>query len=852
MKIIKEKKKKKSNCELCGIHKEIDPDFPPVPFLEPTGNGRLKVLIIGEALGFSEVNKGTQFIGQAGQVLRESLKSINIDLDEDCWKTNALCCRPVTKTKAGYFINRSPTNREISLCRDNVFKAIERYKPEKIILLGKSAVLSLLGHRTTKIGGISQWVGMAIPDQELKCWVYPNYHPSYVLRNEKDTILNDLFVQYLDNAFTHNVALPNYLNSESNVRIFNTVGDTCDFLEFLLLDKRAITFDYETTGLKPHAKGHEILCISVSDAPFYSYAFPFFENVRFRELWKQVLTNERIKKIAHNLKFENNWTKVLLGYDVQGWISDTMLNAHLIDNRSGITGLKIQTYLNFGIIGYDNEVHKYISSDEKGANNFNKLKEFPQKKLLMYCGLDSYFTYLLYEKQKRIIEQWSVKRKSALKLYFDALLAFCDIDTYGFTLKESYYENQDFHLKRKIKRLEKKILESPEARRWEEEEGEEFNYRSTRQMQKLLYDKLHHTVTKRTAKESPSTDKDVLTDIKTDFTNIILATKKLYKLKNTYLAGFLREKVGNKLYSVNNLHLVRSFRTSASNTNYQNISNREVEAAKLCRSGIIPSPGNQIVSFDYDAIEVRISACHHKDPEMIKYIKDPTTDLHRDMAETIFKLKEKQVTKTIRYYAKNCFVFPEFYGSYYAQCAPNLWKAVNTEMVTEQLSLRAHLAKRGIIEYNSFENHVREVEEDFWERKFRKYSQWKKRTWKDYQSKKYIESLTGLRFSGLMKKNDVLNYSIQSGACNCLLWSMAVIHDHLKGNNYKTRIIGQIHDELIFDMVPSEKDILIPIIVDVMCNKIKEHFKWIIVPLTVSGSATKIDGNWFEKEGIEL
>jgi DNA polymerase len=145
---------KKSNCEICGLFENCLS-----PKMKVTGKGEKKILFIAEAPGKNEDEQGEQLIGAAGQLLRRKLNNIGIDLDNDCWKTNAIICRPQK--------NKTPTTKQVNCCRENLLRTIQNLKPEKIIILGKVALQSLLGHRTS-ITSIEKWIGQKIPEMMIK------------------------------------------------------------------------------------------------------------------------------------------------------------------------------------------------------------------------------------------------------------------------------------------------------------------------------------------------------------------------------------------------------------------------------------------------------------------------------------------------------------------------------------------------------------------------------------------------------------------------------------------------------------------------------------------------------------
>jgi DNA polymerase I-like protein with 3'-5' exonuclease and polymerase domains len=246
---------------------------------------------------------------------------------------------------------------------------------------------------------------------------------------------------------------------------------------------------------------------------------------------------------------------------------------------------------------------------------------------------------------------------------------------------------------------------------------------------------------------------------------------------------------------------------------------------------------------DYSGVEVRISACCHKDPAMLKYIHDPSTDMHRDQAREIFM--KKDVTKEERYLAKNGFVFPEFYGSYYAEIAPRIWKDMPMET-------REHLRSKNVSSYRRFESHIEDVEYKFWNEKFPVYNQWKIDQWKKFQSKGKIELFTGFIARGALRKNQVLNLPIQGPAFHCLLWSLIHFERWLRETRKKTLIIGQIHDSIVMDIYPPELNEIYEKLRQIMCEDIRKEWDWIIVPLDIEMKVSKIDGSWAEMSEMKI
>jgi DNA polymerase I-like protein with 3'-5' exonuclease and polymerase domains len=164
--------------------------------------------------------------------------------------------------------------------------------------------------------------------------------------------------------------------------------------------------------LKAHSKGHEIVCASVATSENEVYVFMMPKKRSSRQPFISMLENEEVKKVSHNMKYENSWTyNCLYHTKVKGWFHDTMQAAHILDNRTGVTGLKFQVYVSFGIVNYDGDISPILSSDDsKNANAMNKLVQYVKvkenaKKVMEYCALDSAFTFRLYLQQIREIEE---------------------------------------------------------------------------------------------------------------------------------------------------------------------------------------------------------------------------------------------------------------------------------------------------------------------------------------------------------------------------------------------------------------------------------------------------------------
>jgi DNA polymerase len=367
------------------------------------GNFKKRILNIGKAPDEIDDEKGRPFQGRAGRRLQQEYKRLGIDIFEDCLNINAVNCMVLDKED----LPREPTQQEIACCRNRVLKIIAEYQPHIIILFGTAAVTSLIGHRWKKdLGGIMKWRGWNIPDREFKARICPVFSPEYVEKADSPEIdviwKNDLkqAISMLKKPF------PIFEDEEKYVEII----EAKDFMQSSLYPAPEIAaFDYEASGLKLHAPGHRVVCSSVCANEKHVQVFMIPQKRSELKPFLGFLTNPKIKKMAHNIKYEHAASLVRLKVEVQGWYWDSMLAAHILDNRPGVTGLKFQTYVYFGVVDYDSEVSEYLHSNgSKSGNAFNKILEMikdpvKRQKLMIYCGLDSLYEFRLAKMQQEVI-----------------------------------------------------------------------------------------------------------------------------------------------------------------------------------------------------------------------------------------------------------------------------------------------------------------------------------------------------------------------------------------------------------------------------------------------------------------
>lgn len=379
------------SCASCGLYK-----FAMNPKIKPYGEFRKGIMVVGEAPGEDEDLKGRPWQGKMGRALQHKYRQLGVDLFKDCISINAVNCRPVD----GKGNNRPPSDHEVGCCRQKVLAAIKEYQPKVIILQGGSAVSSLItGHRWKgSQSGITTWRGWAIPDREFNAWVCPTFHPSFIERQEKNEA-GVIWEGDLKRAFAKaEHPLLDRTKSEGDCVI--VTHDVELVLSTLLRQPPPLlAFDIESTGLKPYNKeDHKIVSISFCGEWNKAWAIPMPTEPKHLRLLKRLLEGPDIKKIAANMKMEDNWLVTLLDINTDPWFFDTMQAAHILDNRPNINSLKFQAYVRFGTPNYDQEVSPYLKSPH--PNVPNKIMELIStkegfRKLLLYNGIDSLSTFRL-------------------------------------------------------------------------------------------------------------------------------------------------------------------------------------------------------------------------------------------------------------------------------------------------------------------------------------------------------------------------------------------------------------------------------------------------------------------------
>lgn len=461
--------------------------------------------------------------------------------------------------------------------------------------------------------------------------------------------------------------------------------------------------------------------------------------------------------------------------------------------------------------------------------------------------------------------------KDAYQLLHDGAVELGYIEAHGIRIDEAQLDLTTAKLGSQISDMEEELKAHKTFRIWQRHFGLKTKLGSREQLATILFDKLGYTCTRRTAPTArfplgrAKADEAAIEATGDEFAKRFIKMEKLKKLRNTYLAGIKRELMNDYIHPSFDLHLAKTYRSTSSGINFQNLPIRNPEYSRTIRELFLPdNDDHHLVEIDYSGIEVRVAACYNNDPVLIDYIlHSPPKDMHRDMAMQCYLLSRKDWDKLsekdarlLRYFGKNKFVFPNFYGSYYVDCAKALWQALGesnlghiiTHLKSKSIKGLGKCEPNGEPRKGNFDHHIREVEQDFWERRFRVYNKWRHSWYDAYLRTGSFKTLTGFYFEGVLKRNDVINYPVQGSAFHCLLQSLIWLNQWLRRKQMLSRIVGQIHDSIVGSVHKKELQAYINKVVQLMTVRLPKEWQWLNIPLTVEVDVAPVGKSWADKQ----
>lgn len=583
----------------------------------------------------------------------------------------------------------------------------------------------------------------------------------------------DLFANFeeLDHATTTKSTVDN------NDHLYQYIGSpkAQRILVENLLAQKAVCFDTETTSLNEMEA--ELIGMSFSYRKGLAYYIPLSENqeevLETLEIFRPFFEKKEIIKIAHNLKFDYKILKQY-GIEVEGAMFDTMIAHYLLnpDGRHGMDYLA-EVYLNYKPVPIETLIGK--------GKNQGTLRSVSIEDQTKYAGEDADITFQLYE-----IFSPQLKKENLEDLFYQVemplMKVLANMELEGISLDKNWLEQESKDLENDLKELETKIFSLT---------GEEFNMNSPRQLGEILFDKLQlDPKAKKTKTGQYATSEDVLQKLssKHEIIPLILEYRTYQKLKSTYVDALPNQidKDDNRVHTNFSQTTAATGRLASVNPNLQNIPIRTLRGQQI-RGAFKADEGKKIISADYSQIELRLIAEISNEENMIKAFQNGE-DIHASTASKLFDVPLEEVTKTQRSQAKTVN-----FGIIYGQGAFGL---------AEQTGLSRTEAKQMIENY--FETYPQ----------LKKYmaEQVKKAQDLGYvetilKRKRHLKDINSANF--VVKahaERNAVNAPIQGSAADIIKIAMIKIDEKLAEKNLKTKMLLQVHDELVFEAPDNEID----------------------------------------------
>lgn len=544
-----------------------------------------------------------------------------------------------------------------------------------------------------------------------------------------------------------------------------------------LLQQKSVCFDTETTGLNALQSKLVGIAFSWEQQKGYYLALPDDREATqaIIDTFRPFFENKQIEKIGHNLKYD---LKVLLIYNlkVTGPLYDTMIAHYLInpDMRHNMDILA-ETYLNYSPQSITELIGK------KGKNQ-GSMRDVNLDQQTQYAVEDADITLQLkHHFEKELAEAQTTELFKTVELPLVEVLT--DMESEGINLNVDFLNQLSKTLNVDIAVLEKDIFEKV---------GETFNLASPKQLGVILFEKLKLLdKPKKTKTGQYSTAEDILSYLAKDHPIVakILEWRSLQKLENTYVSALpndLNPKT-KRIHTVYNQAVAATGRLSSNNPNLQNIPIRTPRGQEV-RKAFIPRDNNHILmAADYSQIELRIIAALSKDPAMVKAFQD-NEDIHAATAARVFSVPLEEVTREQRSNAKTVN-FGIVYG-------------VSAFGLSQQTKLNRSESKELIDTYYASYPQLKQYISD--QVNFARENGYvatvlgRRRYLKDINSQNAV-------VRGAAERNAV-NAPIQGSAADIIKLAMIKIHEKIKSENWQSKMLLQVHDELVFDVLKSEKE----------------------------------------------
>lgn len=580
-------------------------------------------------------------------------------------------------------------------------------------------------------------------------------------------------------------------NVEHNYHLIDSDEKIKDLIN-QLAQQKAFCFDTETTGID--ANNAELVGISFSFKVGEAYYVPVpedYESAKAKaHLFKDILENPNIKKIGQNIKYDILILK-WYGIEVAGELFDTMLAHYLIDpdTRHGMDVLA-ENYLGYTPVSITELIGK------KGKNQ-GSMRDVEVETVKEYAAEDADITLQLEQVFAPLLID--VKAEQLAKEIENPLVyVLAGMEIEGVRIDMEQLQNYSKELEIEVNRLEKSVYEKA---------GVKFNLASPKQLGEVLFDKLKlDDKAKKTKTGQYQTGEDVLLGLapKSDIVQDILDFRQLQKLKSTYVDALpllVNPKTG-RVHTSYNQAVAATGRLSSNNPNLQNIPIRTARGREV-RKAFIPRDENHILlSADYSQIELRIIAEISEDENMMEAFVNGL-DIHTATAAKVYGIELNEVTSDQRRNAKAVN-----FGIIYGQSAFGL--SQNLGISRKEA---AEIIENYFTQYPSIKKYMADTINFARENGYVETIMGRRR---------YLRDITSANQTvrGFAERN-AINAPIQGSAADMIKIAMINIYQDIKDQKLQSKMTMQVHDELVFDVLKSEKDQIKNIILNRMQTAIK-------------------------------
>lgn len=606
----------------------------------------------------------------------------------------------------------------------------------------------------------------------------------------------------------HAIADHNFTNTEHSYHKVDTPEERADLIA-QLADQQIFAFDTETTGVD--AAAAELVGMSFSWKEGEAYYVPVPADRPGAEAivaeFAEVFADPETEKVGQNIKYDLMMLE-RYGAIVGGKLLDTMVMHYLLqpDKRHKMDILS-EEYLNYKPVAIETLIGK-------GKKQLT-MRQVPVDKVVDYACEDADITLRLYQ------ALWPELEEEGLVELYETIEAplipvLKNIELAGINLNVAFLDDYSKTLTTQLRAIEQEIYE---------EAGSPFNIGSPKQIGEILFGRMEIPYKGRKTKTGQfKTDEATLLDLATDNTIVkkILRYRSLSKLLSTYVDALpnLVNKETNRVHSSFNQTVAATGRLSSSNPNMQNIPMRTPEGAEV-RKAFIPRDENHVlVASDYSQIELRLVAALSGDEGMVDAFKN-ARDIHTATAALVFDVPFEEVTRHQRGQAKT-INFAILYGAGATRLMQQL------EITRKEAS---ELIKNYYERFPGLKDYMSSSVENAKEEGYAMTMLGRKRVLRDINSK------NGMTRS--MAERMAMNTPIQGTAADMIKIAMIRIDKALQDGDFKTKMVLQVHDELVFDMPKDEVDRVIPIIEELMREAIPD----LPVPIVVE---TDKGDNWLE------